>query len=169
MRRPVATALHAVAAGGTHSAEGRADGVESFTPWTALTGGALIGLATASVFWLQGRLAGISGICGALLAPARGDASWRVAFLIGLLAVGAFGTGIAPEAFSTAAAPSLAWVAGAGLLVGFGTRLGNGCTSGHGVCGIARLSPRSIAATLVFMAVAGVISFLLRHVLGAVS
>jgi uncharacterized protein len=142
-------------------------GWQDFTPWAALAGGALIGLATASVFWWQGRLAGISGICGALLAPVRGDAAWRVAFVLGLLAVGAVGGRVAPAAFSVAGAPSLALVALSGLLVGFGTRLGNGCTSGHGVCGLARLSPRSIAATLTFMVVAGLTSFLLRHVLGA--
>jgi len=141
--------------------------LEHFTPWMALAGGALIGLATASVFWLQGRLAGISGICGGVLAPVRGDLGWRLGFVLGLLAVGVVGVRVAPQAFSVEAAPSLALVAASGLLVGFGTRLGNGCTSGHGVCGIARLSGRSIAATLVFMLVAGVTSFVLRHVLGA--
>ena len=141
--------------------------MQHFTPWTALAGGALIGLATASVLWWQGRLAGISGICGALLAPVRGDVAWRLAFMLGLLAVGAFGVRVVPHAFDVAAAPSLGLVALSGVLVGFGTRLGNGCTSGHGVCGIARLSPRSIAATVTFMLVAGATSFVLRHVLGA--
>jgi uncharacterized membrane protein YedE/YeeE len=154
--------------------------VQHFTPWTALAGGALIGLATASVFWLQGRLAGISGICGALIDPvdgiapalrggARGrdDFSWRLGFVLGLLGVGAIGVHVAPAAFSVAGEPALGLVALSGLLVGFGTRLGNGCTSGHGVCGISRLSPRSIAATLTFMLVAGLTSFVLRHVLEA--
>jgi uncharacterized protein len=141
--------------------------VEQFTPWTALAGGGLIGLATASVFWLQGRLAGISGICGALLAPVRGDFGWRLGFVLGLLAVGAVGVRAVPQAFSVEAAPSLALVAVSGLLVGFGTRLGNGCTSGHGVCGVSRLSGRSIAATSLFMLVAALTSFVLRHMLGA--
>jgi uncharacterized membrane protein YedE/YeeE len=141
--------------------------LEQFTPWSALAGGALIGLATASVFWLQGRLAGISGICGVLLTPVRGDFGWRLSFVLGLLAVGLFGVRLAPQSFSVDAAPSLALVAASGLLVGFGTRLANGCTSGHGVCGLARLSPRSIAATLTFMLVAAATSFVLRHVLGA--
>jgi hypothetical protein len=141
--------------------------VDHFTPWSALAGGVLIGLATASVYWLQGRLAGISGICGGILRGQAGDLGWRVAFVLGLGLVGALGARIAPAAFSTAGAPSIGLVALSGVLVGFGTQLGNGCTSGHGICGISRLSPRSLAATLTFMLVAGLTSFVVRHVLGA--
>jgi uncharacterized membrane protein YedE/YeeE len=142
--------------------------VNELTPWTALAGGALIGLASASVFWAQGRLAGISGICGQLFAPVRGDFAWRLLFVIGLCAVGVGGAWLAPQAFSTAGTPPLPMVAVAGVLVGFGTRLANGCTSGHGVCGLARVSPRSIAATLTFMATGALAVFVLRHVLGGV-
>ena len=140
--------------------------MDELTPWTALAGGALIGLASASVFWLQGRLAGISGICGQLFAPVRGDFAWRLAFVLGLAAVGACGAWLAPQAFSTQGTPELPVVAVSGLLVGFGTRLANGCTSGHGVCGLARVSPRSIAATLAFMSTGMLTVFVLRHVLG---
>jgi uncharacterized membrane protein YedE/YeeE len=140
--------------------------LHEFTPWTALAGGALIGLASASVFWLQGRLAGVSGICGKLFAPTRGDFAWRLLFVIGLAAVGAVGVRLAPQAFSTLRAPPLARVAVAGLLVGFGTQLANGCTSGHGVCGLSRVSPRSIAATLTFMSTGALTVLVLRHVLG---
>lgn len=141
--------------------------MEQFTPWSALAGGALIGLASASVFWLQGRLAGISGICGGIVRWQKGDVGWRAAFVLGLALVGLIGARVVPQAFSTAGEPGLGLVALSGGLVGFGTQLGNGCTSGHGVCGISRLSPRSIAATMIFMLVAGVTSFVLRHVLGA--
>ena len=129
----------------------------------ALAGGALIGLATAAFFLLNGRIAGISGIVGGLLPPAAGDGAWRVAFVAGLLAGPLLAalltgrTGIGAPATST---PALIV---AGLLVGVGTTLGAGCTSGHGVCGLARLSPRSLAATLVFMAVAAIVVFAVRH------
>jgi len=135
-----------------------------FTPWTALAGGLLIGLAAASFILLSGRIAGISGILGGLLRPARGDVAWRLAFLAGLV--------VAPLAWSLMAAPpSMQIVAGkgtliaAGLLVGLGTRYGSGCTSGHGVCGVSRLSPRSLAATLAFMMAGFATVFVLRHLL----
>jgi uncharacterized membrane protein YedE/YeeE len=140
--------------------------VNEFTPWTALLGGALIGLASASVFWLQGRLAGISGICGQLFAPVRGDFAWRLLFVLGLAAVGACGVWLAPQAFSTQGTPPLPIVAASGVLVGFGTRLANGCTSGHGVCGVSRVSPRSIAATFTFMGTGALAVFVLRHLIG---
>jgi len=117
---------------------------QAFTPWTALTGGLLIGLATALFVLLTGRIAGISGVVGGLLQPLRGDIGWRVAFITGLVA--------APSLWALAAAlptpridADIATLVVAGLLVGVGTRYGAGCTSGHGVCGLSRLSPRSLA------------------------
>lgn len=134
-----------------------------FTPWAALAGGILIGLASIAFALLLGRIAGISGIVGGLLRPEKGDFGWRLAFVGGLLA--------APVIYSLATAlPALQIDAGmpvlvaAGLLVGIGTRYGSGCTSGHGVCGLSRFSPRSLAATLAFMAAGFVAVFLLRHV-----
>lgn len=136
-------------------------------PWTALLGGIAIGIASAVVLFAHGRVAGVSGICGAVLRPTPGDWGWRIAFLAGLWAAGALLSPSFPDAFRTAGVPSTAWLVAAGALVGFGTRLGNGCTSGHGVCGVARLSRRSIVATLTFMLTAMVSTFVLRHVLGA--
>jgi uncharacterized membrane protein YedE/YeeE len=136
-----------------------------FTPWASLSGGILIGLATALLLLANGRVAGISGILGGLLRPARGDVAWRVAFVLGLF--------IAPIVWlAMRAMPpaqidhSPALLAIGGLLVGVGTRFGSGCTSGHGVCGIARLSPRSLLATACFMAAGFVTVFVVRHVLG---
>lgn len=138
--------------------------IENFTPVSALVGGALIGAAAVLLLLLNGRIAGVSGIAGRLLQPRRDDTAWRVLFLVGLV-VGAAAYGlVAPVSIEiTNSWPVL--VIG-GLLVGFGTQLGSGCTSGHGVCGIARLSPRSIAATLVFVASAIVTVFVTRHVVG---
>lgn len=134
-----------------------------FTPWAALAGGVLIGLASIAFALLLGRIAGVSGIVGGLLRPQKGDFGWRLAFVGGLLA--------APLIYSLATAlPALRIDAGmpvlvaAGLLVGIGTRYGSGCTSGHGVCGLSRLSPRSLVATLAFMAAGFATVFLLRHV-----
>lgn len=126
--------------------------MSDFTPLPALAGGALIGLASASLLLLNGRIAGISGIAGALFRPAAGEVRWRLFFLGGLLAGGAVMAFLQPQDFPMALARSPASLIAAGLLVGFGTRLGNGCTSGHGVCGIGRGAPRSIVATLSFMA-----------------
>jgi uncharacterized protein len=119
----------------------------------ALVGGVMIGSAAALLLVAHGRIAGISGVVGSLLPPAAGDRSWRVAFLAGLLAAGAIGGLLAPSA-TVGSARSLPVLVGAGLLVGFGTRLGGGCTSGHGVCGVARLSRRSLVAVAIFMATA---------------
>ena len=139
--------------------------IENFTPASALIGGALIGLSATLLLWLTGRIAGVSGIAGGLLAKRPGDMAWRAMFIVGLLAGAGFYGLVAPVPIETDASwPIL--IAG-GLLVGFGTQLGRGCTSGHGVCGIARLSPRSIFATLVFMASAVATMFLVRHVIGA--
>ncbi len=144
--------------------------METFTPLTALAGGALIGLAAALLLLFHGRVAGISGILGdTLQAPAAGgEAIYRLAFLGGLLGAGLALRVVYPGAFGAAtAALPLPVVIVAGLLVGYGTRLGNGCTSGHGVCGMSRLSRRSIAATVTFMATGGLTVFLVRHVFGA--
>lgn len=136
----------------------------SFTPATALVGGALIGIAASLLILIIGRVAGISGIVGGLLRPSSGDIDWRFAFVIGMLA--------SPLAYAAAAQlPAMQIDAGyptlivAGLLVGIGTRYAAGCTSGHGVCGISRLSPRSLAATAAFMLAGFVTVFVVRHVL----
>ena len=136
----------------------------AFTPATALIGGALIGAAAAAFVVFNGRIAGVSGILGGLLRPARGDIAWRAAFVAGLVA--------APLAYGVFAAlpairvdTDIAVLIVAGLLVGVGTRYGSGCTSGHGVCGISRLSPRSIVATLAFMAAGFAAVFVTRHLL----
>jgi uncharacterized membrane protein YedE/YeeE len=124
----------------------------SFTPGSALLGGLLIGVATSMLWLINGRIAGISGIVGGLLQPTPGDVGWRMAFVAGL---GLGGLSLAtwyPEAFASAVVRPWWVVAVAGLLVGFGTRMGSGCTSGHGVCGLSRFSPRSLVATLTFIA-----------------
>ncbi|NIA54266.1 YeeE/YedE family protein [Massilia sp. TW-1] len=136
-----------------------------FTPWASLTGGILIGLATALLLLANGRVAGVSGILGGLLRPARGDVAWRVAFVLGLFVAPI--VWLAMRAMPPAQIDhSPALLALGGLLVGVGTRFGSGCTSGHGVCGVARLSPRSLLATACFMAAGFVTVFVVRHVLG---
>lgn len=140
------------------------DLVESIS-W-ALAGGALIGLSASLLLALNGRVAGISGIVGGLLVPARGDVVWRALFVAGLVAGGIAAYLVSPESFDASGAPALPLVALAGALVGLGTRLGNGCTSGHGVCGISRLSPRSLAATLTFMTT-GALTVLVMRFFGA--
>jgi uncharacterized protein len=133
-----------------------------FTPLASLAGGALIGFAAAMLLLLSGRVAGISGIVGGLLRPQRGDIAWRLAFVGGLLAAPAamalLGQGQAPRIDAGFGTLVLA-----GLLVGAGTSYGSGCTSGHGVCGLSRLSPRSLVATLAFMAAGMVTVFVARH------
>ena len=137
----------------------------SFTPWSAAAGGVIIGIAAAWFALVNGRVAGISGIVGGMLKPSLPDFAWRAAFVVGLLA--------APSLYALfAALPAAAFEASypvlaiAGLLVGIGTRYGTGCTSGHGVCGMSRLSPRSVAATVAFMAAGFATVFLVRHVIG---
>lgn len=137
-----------------------------FTPWRSLAGGALIGLAAAILVIANGRIAGISGILGGLLRPAHHDWGWRLAFVAGLLAAPTVYALVAPLPVPRIEAGTAMLVL-AGLLVGFGTRLGSGCTSGHGVCGLARMSPRSLAATLGFMAAGFATVFVVRHVLAA--
>jgi len=131
----------------------------------ALAGGAMIGGAAALLLLTHGRIAGISGVLGSLLPPgAAPDRGWRLAFIGGLLAAGLIGAAVAPTAVG-ASVRTLPVVIVAGLIVGFGTRLGSGCTSGHGVCGLSRLSPRSLAATLTFMAAGFAAVYVVRHVL----
>jgi uncharacterized membrane protein YedE/YeeE len=139
--------------------------IENFTPVSGLVGGLLIGVAAALLLLLNGRLSGISGIVGGALASKSSDLGWRVAFVAGLL-VGAFAYVLATgDALLVRMQASVPILVVAGLLVGFGTRLGSGCTSGHGICGIARLSKRSIVATSVFFVVAILTVFLNRHAL----
>ncbi len=137
-----------------------------FTPWSALAGGVLIGLAAAMFVLLNGRIAGISGVIGGLFKPTSGDVAWRAAFVIGLV-----GAPLIYGLFAALPLPridaSFGALIGAGLLVGVGTRFGAGCTSGHGVCGLARLSPRSLVATAAFMGAGFATVFVTRHVFGA--
>jgi uncharacterized membrane protein YedE/YeeE len=137
----------------------------SFTPLASLAGGALIGVSASLMLLLDGRVAGISGILGGAVRPVRGDTGWRVAFLAGLVA-GAIALALLHPAAITASDTGVALpiVVGAGLLVGVGTQLGSGCTSGHGVCGISRLSVRSMVATLTFMVTGAVAAFVVQHV-----
>jgi uncharacterized membrane protein YedE/YeeE len=138
--------------------------VANFTPVASLVGGVLIGLASVWLLAASGRIAGISGILHGLFAQPPGDRSWRVLFIVGMVAAGfAWHALVAPapvrEGFG------LGWAAAAGLLVGFGTRVGGGCTSGHGVCGLGRFSLRSLVAVAVFMATGMVATYVMRHVL----
>ena len=137
--------------------------MENFTPISGLIGGLLIGLAAALLLLLNGRISGISGIVGGLLAPKNPDVGWRVVFVVGLVLGGFVYMLATGGSLIVSIQASLPVLVVAGLLVGFGTSLGSGCTSGHGVCGIARLSRRSISATLVFIGVAVVTVFLTHH------
>jgi uncharacterized membrane protein YedE/YeeE len=136
-----------------------------FTPWSALAGGGLIGISVALLILLNGRIAGITGIVGGLFKLVKGDAAWRIAFTFGLIIAPIIWLlfGKLPEITIDA---NYGLLVVAGLIVGFGARLGSGCTSGHGVCGISRLSPRSIVATLVFMGTGILTVFIARHLLG---
>ena len=135
-----------------------------FTPGMSLLGGLLIGTASALFILANGRIAGISGILGGLLRPTSGDVMWRLAFLLGLsVAPAVLAVFVAPVIPTIDAGPTTLIIAG--LLVGIGTRYGGGCTSGHGICGLSRLSPRSLIATLAFMGSGMVIVFAMRHLL----
>ncbi len=138
-----------------------------FTPWASLSGGILLGLATALFILVNGRILGISGIVGALLPLRRGDTGWRIAFLIGLCAAPLTFRLLAPGALLEAPRIDAGLVAiiAAGLLVGYGTQLGSGCTSGHGICGLSRLSPRSLIATASFMGAGFATVFVIRHII----
>lgn len=142
--------------------------MENFTPYSALAGGTLIGLSAALLMLLNGRIAGISGIFGKVFPPyQRGDVLWRVFFLGGLMLGPLISWLIDGKLADIRIDTPLPVLLIAGLLVGYGTSLGGGCTSGHGVCGLARLSPRSVAATVVFMVVAGMTVYSVRHWVGA--
>ena len=137
-----------------------------FTPGLSLLGGLILGLASAAFILLNGRILGISGILGGLLKPAHGDVGWRMAFLLGMAAASMTATFLFPQVLSAPRieAGYVALVV-AGLLVGFGTRLGSGCTSGHGVCGLSRLSPRSLVSTLTFMGLGFAMVYVVRHLI----
>ncbi|ACL57296.1 YeeE/YedE family protein [Methylobacterium nodulans] len=141
--------------------------MDAFTPLPALLGGLMIGASAALLLVLNGRIAGISGILGGLLPSEPGETGWRIAFLAGLVLAPLVYAGLGGTLPPVTVAASYALLALAGLLVGFGARLGAGCTSGHGVCGIGRGSPRSLVATGVFVAVAVLTVFVTRHLIGA--
>jgi uncharacterized membrane protein YedE/YeeE len=138
-----------------------------FTPFASLAGGIILGLASAIFILVNGRILGISGILGGLLPPKAGDTTWRVAFILGMLAAPTVFHAVVPAQYITAPRiDATEWmVIAAGLLVGIGTRYASGCTSGHGVCGLSRLSPRSLVATLSFMGAGFVMVYVLRHIL----
>ena len=137
-----------------------------FTPWASLIGGLLLGVASAVFILINGRILGISGILGGLLPPKVGDISWRIAFLLGMLAAPTAFMALAPAGFASEPRIDAGFwtVIVAGLLVGIGTRYASGCTSGHGVCGLSRLSPRSLVATLSFMGAGFFIVYIVRHI-----
>lgn len=140
--------------------------MENFTPISSLAGGVLIGVAASMLLWLNGRIAGISGIAGGLFSGGRDEFLWRALFLVGLVAGAAlYRLGGGPLQAIEINGSAFVLVAG-GLLVGLGTGVGGGCTSGHGVCGLARLSPRSLAATVTFMVAGGATVFVARHLGG---
>ncbi|MFO0693813.1 MAG: YeeE/YedE thiosulfate transporter family protein [Polyangiales bacterium] len=139
---------------------------QHFTPYSALAGGVLIGLAASVLLAFNGRVAGITGILAGVLMPTRGEVTWRMTFLVGLLIGGLGMQAFLPERIGESVR-SLGLVAAAGLVVGVGTRLGNGCTSGHGVCGISRFWPRSMVATLIFMATGAITVVAVRLAGGA--
>lgn len=141
--------------------------MERFTPLSAVAGGTLIGLSAAILWVAHGRVAGISGIVGGMLAPLSADFAWRAAFVVGLIAAPLLYRFAGGPLLGLGSSAPLAVVVAAGLLVGFGTRLGSGCTSGHGVCGLARFSLRSLAATAVFLTTAAATVFVGRHIVGA--
>ncbi|HHF0487735.1 TPA: YeeE/YedE family protein [Vibrio antiquarius] len=132
-------------------------------PWESLFGGILLGVSATILFLVNGKIAGISGIMNGIMSPKKGDYSWRLLFAVGMIAGGLISVLMLGVAVPSTANLSLGMVIAAGLLVGIGTRLGNGCTSGHGICGMGRLSKRSIVATCVFMAVAGLTVFVRLH------
>ncbi|ANZ12473.1 YeeE/YedE family protein [Vibrio parahaemolyticus] len=132
-------------------------------PWESLFGGILLGISATILLLVNGKIAGISGIMNGIMSPKKGDYSWRLLFAVGMIAGGLISVLMLGVAAPSTANLSLGMVIAAGLLVGIGTRLGNGCTSGHGICGMGRLSKRSIVATCVFMAIAGLTVFVRLH------
>ena len=143
--------------------------MHNFTPLASLLGGVLIGVGASAMLLLDGKIAGISGILGGVLRPVKGDTLWRICFLTGLLAGGLLLRESLPGAFDFGLIRPFPLLAIAGLLVGFGTRLGSGCTSGHGVCGVSRLSPRSLVATATFIFTGALVVYLLNHLAGGAS
>ena len=139
--------------------------MNEFTPWTALAGGALIGLAAVLLLGWNGRIAGISGVAGRLWFAARGDRAWRWLFLLGLMLGAGLWAWLSPTPMAPRQGFPVSLLLLAGLLVGYGTSMAGGCTSGHGVCGIARFSARSLAATGMFMLMAVITTYVVRHVL----
>ena len=139
----------------------------NFTPWASLTGGIILGLASAIFILVNGRILGISGILGGLFPPKVGDTTWRIAFMLGLFAAPAVFHALVPVQNITAPRIEASdfLVVAAGLLVGIGTRYASGCTSGHGVCGLSRLSPRSLVATASFMGAGFITVYVMRHVI----
>ena len=137
-----------------------------FTPWISLSGGLLLGVASAMFILINGRILGISGILGGLLVPRMGDIGWRISFLLGMASAPLVASALFANVITAPRIESgyLA-IAAAGLFVGFGTRYGSGCTSGHGVCGLSRLSPRSLVSTLTFMGIGFVTVYFVRHVI----
>ncbi len=140
--------------------------MENFTPFTALAGGALIGLAAGLYMLLNGRIAGISGIIGGIIGASSTQRAERIAFTVGLVLGPVILAGVAGYHTTIVINASLPVLLLAGLLVGYGTSMGSGCTSGHGICGLARFSPRSLAATLAFMATGFLTTFVMRHLIG---
>ncbi len=139
--------------------------MENFTPLSALAGGALMGLGAVVLLWLTGRIAGVSGIIAGLLPPGRGDALWRLAFLVGLVGGAAIYRTLGGPLQVLQFTMSTFVIVIGGLLVGLGAGLAGGCTSGHGICGVARASKRSLLALSVFILAAGLTIYLIRHVL----
>jgi hypothetical protein len=139
----------------------------NFTPWSSLTGGIILGIASALFILINGRILGISGILGGLLPPKVGDTTWRIAFLLGMFAAPTVFHAVVPAEYITAPRiEATEWmIVVAGLLVGVGTRYASGCTSGHGVCGLSRLSPRSLVATASFMSAGFVTVYVIRHLI----
>jgi uncharacterized protein len=138
----------------------------NFTPFASLAGGLLIGISAASMLLFNGKIAGISGILAGVLRPVKSDTSWRLCFVAGLMVGGLILRVILPQSFEFGIIRSTGALAIAGLLVGMGTRLANGCTSGHGVCGVSRLSMRSMLATAIFIATGAAVVYAVNHLLG---
>jgi uncharacterized membrane protein YedE/YeeE len=143
--------------------------MENFTPYTAFAGGILIGLSITVMLLFNGRITGISGILAGLLTPKTGEWFWRFVFILGLMTGAFIFVHVFPGSYIPRTDFPLGLLISSGFLVGFGTSLGSGCTSGHGICGIGRLSPRSIVATMIFMASGAVSVFVIRHLLGLTS
>jgi len=140
--------------------------MDHFTPLASLIGGMLIGLSASMLLLFNGKIAGISGIIAGTLSPAKNDTLWRIVFVAGLLVGGFLLRLLSPQTFVIGITRSWSALVVAGLLVGFGTRLGNGCTSGHGVCGLSRCSQRSLIATVTFIATGALTVYIINHLLG---